>query len=407
MRPDRGTMVAGRLVAVPAGAAVLSELLAWGLLALPGTLTAGWYGNPRLLVAVHLLTLGTLALSIVGFGWQLVPVVTAAAPPRWWSAAAATLSAVIIAGVALLCVGMLWLPAPLAGLGGALVIGGLVLRALLVGAVLLGASGRRAVRGWLLGAECCLLAGLALGGALLAGRLGHPLLDNPITGIGWHATLLLLGWIGGWIGGMATVLLPMFAVSAPPRPALVALAGGLWFAGLLTGVSALWAAGAALLAGGLLWSLHGRVQRRLSPGLLTAALGLAGLLLLGGLAGRADGVTLAATGLALFALPVLRGVALRIAPFLLWSHHFSDRMTDAPPVAALLWHRGAWAAGLLSVLGGALLLAGLIGTRWDLARLGAALALLGSIAHAGVLLNALVRTAVISSRQDAIPGMEG
>ena len=74
---------------------------------------------------------------------------------------------------------------------------------------------------------------------------------------------------------------------------------------------------------------------KLTPGLLTAALGLVGLLLLGVLAGRAGGVTLAAAGLVLFALPVLRGVALRIAPFLLWSHHFSASLADAPPVAAL------------------------------------------------------------------------
>lgn len=407
MRPDTGTLVPGRLVAIPAGAAVLCELIAWTMLALPGTLSPAWYGVPELLAAVHLLTLGTLALSIVGFGWQLVPVVTAAAPPRWWSAAGAILSAVLIGGVLLLCAGMLWLPGPLAGVGGALVIGGLVVRALLVGAVLLGASGRRAIRGWLLGAEVSLLAGIAMGGALLAGRMGHPVLDNPITGIGWHAALLLVGWVGGWIGGIAPVLLPMFAVSAPPRPVLLALASTLWFAGLWTGVTGLWTVGAALLVGGLLWSLHRRVQRKLTPGLLTAALGLAGLLLLGVLAGRTGGVTLAAAGLVLFALPVLRGVALRIAPFLLWSHHFSASLADAPPVAALLWDRGAWAAGLLSVLGGAVLLLGLTGAQWGLAQLGAGLALLGSAAHAGVMGLALVRTWMINRRRGAIPGMEG
>ncbi|MFT5679884.1 MAG: hypothetical protein ACI8RZ_000789 [Myxococcota bacterium] len=407
MRPETGTLVPGRLVAIPAGAAVLCELVAWVMLALPGTLSPGWYGSPRLLVAVHLLTLGTLALSIVGFGWQLVPVVTAEAPPEWWSALGTGVSGVLIAGVAILCAGMLWLPGPLAGVGGALVIGGLLVRALLVGAVLIGATGRRASRGWLLGAEVSLLAGIALGGMLLAGRMGHPILDNPITGIGWHAALLLLGWVGGWIGGIAPVLLPMFAVSTPPRPALLATAGVLWFAGLWTGVTGLWAVGAALLVGGLLWSLHGRIQRRLTPGLLTAALGLVGLLLLGGLAGRADGVTLAATGLVLFAMPVLRGVALRIAPFLLWSHQFSTNLADAPPVAALLWTRGAWAAGLLSVLGGAVLLGGLTTEHWSLASLGAGLALVGSTAHAGVMGTALVRTWMINSRRGVLPGMEG
>jgi hypothetical protein len=376
---------------------------------MPGTLSPGWYGAPRLLAAVHLLTLGTLALSIVGFGWQLVPVVTAEAPPPWWPTAGSAVSGALIVGVLLLCAGMLWLPGPLAGVGGAIVIIALASRTLMVGTVLVRSSGRRAIRGWLLGAEVSLLVGLALGGLLLAGRMGHPVLENPITGIGWHAALLLLGWVGGWIGGIAGVLLPMFAVSTPPRPALTALAGALWFVGLWTGVTVLWAFGAALLGCGLLWSLHGRVQRRLSPGLLTAAMGLLGLLLLGGLAltREADGVTLAVAGLVLFALPVLRGVALRIAPFLLWSHHFSARLTDAPPVSALLWTRGAWAAGLLSVLGGAVLLGGLTWELWGLARLGAGLALCGSAAHAGVMVAALAKTWIINTRQGTLPGMEG
>ncbi len=385
---------------------MLCEPAAWVVLVLPGTLSPAWYGTPRLLAAAHLLTLGTLALSVVGFGWQLVPVVTAAAPPRWWSAAGTILSAVLIGGVLLLCGGMLWLPSPLAGIGGALVLCGLLTRALLVGAVLLGARGRRAIRGWLLGAELSLLAGLTLGGALLAGRMGHPILDNPITGIGWHAALLLVGWIGGWIGGVAPVLLPMFAVSAPPRPALLSLASVLWFAGLWAGVTELWAIGAALLVGGMMWSLRRRVQRTLTPGLLTAALGLVGLLVLGGLTGRSSGVAVAAAGLVLFALPVLRGVALHIAPFLLWSHCFQDNLADAPPVAGLLWHHGAWAAGLLSVLGGAVLLIGLVEAQWGLARLGAGLALLGSTAHIGVMGSALLKTWATHWRRGAVPGME-
>ncbi len=403
---DTHALVPGRLVAVPAGAAVVAEVLAWGLLVLPGTLGPSWYGNPRLLAAVHLLTVGALAMSILGFGWQLVPVLTAAPPLRGWIPAARWINRLCIAGAALLCVGMLWLPAPLAGLGGGLLIAGLLARTGAVVWALMAASGRRAQRGWLLAGELCLLAGLALGGSLLLGRLGWPILSDPISRIAPHARLLLLGWVGGWIGGLSVVLLPMFAVAPAPRPVLIAAAGLAWFAGVLLGSAALWGLGAALLVGGLLHAMHRRVQRRMGPGILTAMFGLTAMIGLAVLGLRGGGVSELAAALVLAMLPVLRGVGLRIGPFLLWTHRFTGRITSAPSVAALIPARAALAAGGLAVLGGALVVAGISGERWSLAQLGAGAALVGAVCHAVVLLTAIGRGWRLQHRSDALPGME-
>jgi hypothetical protein len=407
MRPEVASLVPGRLVAVPAALAVAAEATAWGMAALPGTLTTGWYAAPRLLAAVHLLTLGALAMSIVGFGWQLVPVVTAEAPPRGWAAVAGVVNALVGTGVALLFVGMVALPMrAVAGLGGGLVVAGLLLRSGAVVFALVRAKGRVPERGWLLAAELCLLAGLALGAGLLAGRLGHPVLDDPIRAIGWHAALLLFGWVGGWIGGMGAILLPMFAVAPAPKPAALLLAGGAWFAGLALGAPWLWALGAATLGGALLWSLHRRLHRRAPAGVGTAALGLAALVGLALLVGQVAPLGIAAGALVLFALPVLRGVSLRIAPFLVWSHQLAHDIRRAPEVGSLVPRRAAVVAGALSVLGGGLVVAGMATGHIGLARIGAALALVGTLAHAAVLATALTRASLARNRLAALPGME-
>ncbi len=407
MQAEHRLLLPGRLVAVPVAAAVLAEAGAWALAAAPGTLSPAWYAVPRLLTAVHLLTLGALSLSIVGFGWQLVPVVTAEAPPPWFESLARWVNRAAVPGVGLLCLGMLGLPPhPVTVVGAALLVGALLLRSGAVTVLLLRAKGRAAVRGWLLAAELCLLVGLGLGASLLAGRLGHSVLPDPIGGIGWHAALLLLGWVGGWIGGLGSVLLPMFAVAPTPRSGALAAAGLRWFGGLATGQVLVWGLGAVLLVATLLWSVHQRVQRRLSVGIATAVCGLVGLLGVVGSTGHVAAPTVAAVALVLFVLPVLRGVTLRIGPFLLWSHQLAQDLRRAPPVASLTPPPLVWAAGALAVLGGALVVGALVSHSFALGRLGAGLALLGTLAHGAVLLTAAVRAALARNRLDALGGTE-
>ncbi|MEY3214513.1 MAG: hypothetical protein RIT28_4994, partial [Pseudomonadota bacterium] len=208
------------MVIPPVAVALVAEPLAWLLLAWPGVLDgAAWYGRSGLLVAVHLITVGTLMMAIVGLGWQLVPVVTAQSPPPGWARLAAVCDALILGGGVGLMLGLGWPQGlgALGGIGAAGLILGLLLRALGVLRALSRAKGRRVTRLWLVLAELSGLAGLTLGALLYSGRAGFWFVLPPVTGIAHHAALLLLGWVGGWMLGLGGLLLPMFSLSAEPR----------------------------------------------------------------------------------------------------------------------------------------------------------------------------------------------
>ncbi len=86
------TLVPARLVLVPLVASLVAEVMAWQFLwAWPPS--PGWYANGPLLAAVHLITVGTLSLAIVGMGWQLVPVATGVKPKAGWHTAATVINA--------------------------------------------------------------------------------------------------------------------------------------------------------------------------------------------------------------------------------------------------------------------------------------------------------------------------
>lgn len=337
MRPATDALVDLRLVSWPMALTALCELAAWGLLlSASQALPSGWYGPPNLLIATHLLTVGVLGLAIQSAGWQLVPVVAGGPPLAGWARVAWLCNGLYVVGLAALLIGFSWGGAPLL-LGASLLIMALTLRSGVVVTALLRASGRRLTRAWLLIAELCLWAGLALAGALTSARLGAPVLSDHFAGLGSHAGLLLGGWIGGWILGPGGVLLPMFAVAPEPHRALQGLALALWLPGLALGHAGLWAAGVAVGASSLLLALRRRAKRRLEPAMVGATSGLLGLLGVAGLAWRQGmAVETVALGLSLWALPFLRGVALRVLPFLTWAHHLGHEPQRAPPVAALL-----------------------------------------------------------------------
>lgn len=403
MRPDHGSLVPWQLVAAPAAVALLAEALAWVLLAFEPL--GPWYGRPGVLVAVHLFTLGTLAASVLGYGWQLALVVTAAPPPAWWERLARVSNLVFFVGLSLLCLGMLRLPSVLAALGAGALAAALLLRSAAVLWVLLRARGQGPARLWLVAAELSLLAGLVLGGLLVAGRLGAPVLADPFVGIAWHGSLLLLGWIGGWVGGLSTVLLPMFAVAPTPSPRATSLAALLWYAGLWTGQPWLWGGGALLLFLALASSLRRRVAQ-LSPGLLLAAVGLASLLLVGVLAGMGAGHLAGVAALTLCVLPVLRGVGLRIGPFLIWASVLGPFGRRAPPVARLCTDRARWSSALLALSGGLVVTASWGWNLDPLWRVGAALGAVGALVHAGLLFAAAIRAVLERNRLLALPGTE-
>src|SRR5690606_33706563 len=143
----------------------------------------------------------------------------------------------------------------------------------------------------------------------------------------------------------------------------------------------------ALAAGALLAAIRSG-RRAVGPELTLVGAGLLTLPALALLPARAA-VT---AGLALFALPILRGMLLRILPFLAWAHAFGDRPRRAPPLEALSPRAGGWAVATFGLVGGLTLVAGTAAGAWGLARLGAASLLLASVLQVGVALTIGWRT---------------
>lgn len=399
MAPDDGTLVPAGRVLGPLAVAAGAEAVAWAWLLRAGTLAPGWYGRPDLLVGVHLLTVGVVALAIVGAAWQLVPVVTARPGAR-------------LPGVAVLGALALAFPGFLHGLhspGGvvgtasaALLVLALAVRAAAILAAL-ARGARPAARAWLAAAELSLGVGLFLAAELWLARSGLLTGVDAWTVLPRHAAWMLAGWVGGWIVGVGSVLLPMFAVSREPRPALLTLAGALWYGGLVTGSAAVWSAGAASALGLLLWSVATGLKRSLP--MAQAGLGLVGLLAALGLAPFAPGELTFTIALVLGVLPLVRGVTQRILPFLLWTHLFADRPDRAPAPEALVPRRLPMAQVLLSTLGALGVAAGRLALP-DLARLGAGLALAGALCHLAILTHAARVAWAGWQRRHTLPGLE-
>lgn len=400
--PDRSTLApAGRVL----GALVLAaafECAGWILAAGPGVLPGGWYGRAALLQAVHAVTLGALALSVTGAGWQLVPVVIA----RPWSPRLAPwVNGGLILGILLLLPGFSRPGGAVGALGVTLVLASLLLRSILVLPPVLRASGRVAPRIWLLGAELSLWAGLGWGLALWLGRAGHPVVMDPVGGVGWHARLLLGGWLAGWMVGTGSLLIPMFAISREPNSRWMSVSAALWAAGLATGLSPLWALGLLGGGAGLLRSLARGV--RVGGALAQTGLGVVGVgafAALGALGLLAPDLAVAG-GLCLGALPLLRGVAQRIVPFLAWTHAYGARLRGAPPVARLAGERLGIVAGALEVLGGALITLSR-GLDPRLGTPGALLGALGALLHLSLLVRACGLGWLGYNRGQALAGTE-
>lgn len=404
MQPDPSTLAPLRLVAPLMGAALVAELLAWGVLGWPGALSAQWMGRPGMLIGAHLLAVGTLALSIIGAGWQLLSVVSTRPLGRVTRALAGWINVAALAGAAGLVLSF-WRPGAYGIVAAGLVIGALIVRSLLVVPALIAAPGRLAVRAWLLAAEASLWAGLVLAAGLYANRSGYPMVADHVGGIGLHASLLLAGWVGGWILGLSGLLLPMFAIAREPSGPGMALGGALYFGGLWLQVPAAWAAGAALAVALLLYALHRRVKPTLGAGLALAAWGLMGLAVAAGLAVSGRYPAAVAAGFALFALPVLHGVATRILPFLAWAHLFGEAPAAAPPVTALVPEGAAIVAAVLTAVGGAAISAGLAVGQDAAASAGAAVLFVAAATHIGVIAEVARRSALAALRRGAVPGM--
>ncbi|HET8748126.1 MAG TPA: hypothetical protein VFM98_21190 [Ramlibacter sp.] len=338
------------------GAAVVYHVLGWLVLAFaPGDALdfRGGLGWP--LAALHLFTLGVLGMTALGAAAQLLPVATRQAPVG--ARALAWIWGLYTPGVALLALGMGFALPPLLALGGTAVAVALATWAALVALHLRGARGMPGVCAHAWSALVSLFVLLASALLLAAAWLGWNVPGRQFT-LPLHLLFAPFGFMGLLALGLSYVLVPMFALSQPPRERVQLASCALIAAGLLLAAAAAlglapplarapaWALG---LAGVLLHLLE--MRRALATGmrkelgrsfvLVKCAWGaLLATLVLGGLlwtqlqVPRAE----AAFGFALLAwlLTFVLAILQRILPFLAALHAAAGRKRG--PTASMLTH---------------------------------------------------------------------
>lgn len=380
------------------GTAVVLHVAAWGTLLWAGDAVPGFMGGGGpALAALHLITLGVLAMVAMGASYQLLPVATKR-PVR--SEAACKLSHGLMApGVLLLAFGF-------ATLQSWALHGGMLLTVLGAGvfAVMIMDNLRRVddlplVTGhaWL--AMASLVALLVLG-ALLAADFNVGFLSNRPSLAAAHAVAGGYGFMGMLAMGFSYVLVPMFSLAQLPRKpfgvwalrlSALALASG--FVGALSGLGAFDWLGIAsgLVAVGLYLemmrlTLKSRMRRSLGLSFVLVRVGWAALVvsLVVAAVAAADwrrDITVPLFGFLLiygFLLTFVMGVLQRIMPFLASMHSYrpggkaalvSVLTADLPLTIHAVCHFGALllvAAGIVSEIG------------W-LVRLGATAGLVGAV----------------------------
>lgn len=407
------------------GAAVAFHVAAWlallaGADAVPRF--AGGLGWP--LAALHLVTLGVLAMTAIGAALQLLPVATrqpvgATRWPAlvWWlytPGVAATAYGMAVAG-----------PIALAA-GTVLVVVALALFAVLLARNLSGAKGMPAVvvHGWI--AVVSLLVVLASAASLAGAYIGIAALARPAA-LALHVAFATYGFMGMLALGLSYIVVPMFALSPAPddRPALASAALAA-LALLVAGAASFGMAPealrvVALALGAVAVAIHLRLMRRSLASGLRRELGLsfrlvriAWGLLVASLA-AALGVALDAPfdglsslfGLALvggWLLTFVLGILQRIVPFLASMHAVrgakaAGRLPPTPSALTagrpLAIHFGCHLAAL------AFLVVAIIADSPLLARAGAVLGTAGAVAY-GVSF-----TAALHRRPPAGPGSTG
>lgn len=362
-------------------AAAVYHLAMWAALAWGAEDLAGFSGGPgAVLAAVHLATLGVLAMTAIGAALQLLTVATKR--PVFSLGACRLLSWLYIPGVAILSAGMAMADAQAMMAGGILVASGLAIFAALVAENLAGARGLgvTTAHAW---ASLLALLGLTTLGLMLTFDFDSPFLADHLITAQVHFLLAAFGFMGFLALGFSYILVPMFGLSAAPPAGqgytvlalnalglITAVAGLIW--GSLLGV----VAGAALgLAGcGYYLLTMGRImatrmRKRLGLSFVLIRVGWAFLplslllgtaLALGFLPDRGPAL-LGTAVLAGWLLTFLLGMLQRIMPFLATMN--AARGSGKPPplqsemidAAALKFHALSHFCGLALLAAGILL----------------------------------------------------
>ena len=393
------------------GAAVTFHILAWAMLVAGAAELPGFSGGlGPVFAALHLATLGVLAMTAIGATLQLLPVATRqpvrsvnAAKLIWWLLTPGV--ALFAAAAALYRPHWMW---P----GAMLVVAALALYAWLLAENLRRARGMRVVvlHGW---AALGALALLVISGLALIAYYAHGLALDARAFAALHLVVASYGFMGLLAIGLSQFLLPMFALSPAPAPraAKRTLAAALAaivlvvLERLFIGQATVLALGAALgLAAAIahVVSMERAIAKRLRPplgpafllirigwGCLIASLLVALLLALGW---RGDGAS-AAFGLLLVAgwlLSFLLAVLQRIVPFLASAHAGGGArgmplVSSLEPGGSLAVHRALH----LTALAG--LLIAIAAQAQDLARIAAAVGLAGAVSFSLFFTRTLMR----------------
>ena len=245
-------------------AAAVFHLLGWI------ALVAGAEAAPRFrgglgwtIAALHLITLGVLAMTAIGASLQLLPVATRQSVQSrrlpaliWW---------LYTPGVAAVAAGMGWPSVPLLAAGAALVAVAFALYASVLARNLFGARGMPAVVAhvWVAWASLAVVLVAAL--SLAAAYAGAPALPRDVA-IALHVPFAGYGFMGLLALGLSYIAVPMFALSQNPgeRQALascaLAVAGLLAAAVAAFGVAVVPLRIAAVCAGAAAAALHLRLM---------------------------------------------------------------------------------------------------------------------------------------------------
>ena len=385
------------------GAAVAFQVAAWAFLfAFPRDFLSFEGGLGPTFAALHLATLGVLAMVAIGASLQLLPVATRQ-PVRaqwavklvWW---------LLVPGAAAFAAAAAAYRPRLMGVGAAAVVLAFVLYGVLLFKNLREARGMRVVvlHGW---AALACLAALAATALALVARYEHGLALDHAAFRNAHLVLATYGFMGLLAIGLSSFLLPMLALAPSPAPrvALSALACAViaivlsvlgWsVAGALVGLAA---AGTHVVS--MERSLRARMRGSLGMGFLLIraswAFLLASLLL----------AFLMATGLGFAKAPLVFGVLLvpgwlltfllgvmqRIVPFL-GSVHASTAARGTPLISAMTPARLLVAHGALHAIAlSTLLLSILFDSNW-LVWCGAATGLAGALLYAAFFVHVLMK----------------
>jgi len=377
------------------------HVLGWLVLLFGADELPGFVGGPGLVLsALHLITLGVLAMTAIGASFQLLPVVTRQPLSRVWPTRVTFW--LFTPGVLILAYGMAENIHYVMALGGLLSTVGLLVFALVTVDNLsrAGSLPLVAAHGW---AALASLVGLVAAGWVLMADLEHGVLDDHQSLAILHMILAAFGFMGLLVGGLSMVLIPMFVLarSLPSRPGWVQLGSGLgalvaFVLAYFTGLDLLFWLGiatGAVSAGSYLWlmraAMKGAMRKRNGLAFVVIRvswvfLGL-GVVLAAAVAADApipNGPALMGFSLIVgWLLTFLTGVLQRIMPFLASMH--ASAPGGMPPLLSELTADGPLKVHAVCHFAGlALCLSGIVADLGLIVRAGAAIGLIGALGFA-------------------------